>query len=98
MEFRRYSHLHHKKFHHSSKPSPHIFFFLAPPIFLVQPTDQKVAENAPAVLDCIAAGNPTPTLFWMKEGEPNIILPGTHIKQLTVTPEGSLRIGKHSMI
>ena len=70
-----------------------IFCFLAPPIFLVQPTDQKVAENAPAVLDCIAAGNPTPTLFWMKEGEPNIILPGTHIKQLTVTPEGSLRIG-----
>ena len=57
-----------------------------------------MAENAPAVLDCIAAGNPTPTLFWMKEGEPNIILPGTHIKQLTVTPEGSLRIGKHSKI
>ena len=57
-----------------------------------------MAENAPAVLDCIAAGNPTPTLFWMKEGEPNIILPGTHIKQLTVTPEGSLRIGKQSKI
>ena len=46
-------------------------------------------------MDCIAAGNPTPTLFWMKEGETNILLPGTHIKQLTVTPEGSLRIGKY---
>ena len=70
-----------------------LFCFLAPPIFLVQPTDQKVAENAPAVLDCIAAGNPTPTLFWMKEGDSSILLPGTHIKQLSVTPEGSLRIG-----
>ena len=72
----------------------YIIIVLAPPIFIVQPTDQKVAENAPAVLDCIAAGNPTPTLFWMKEGESSILLPGTHIKQLTVTPEGSLRIGK----
>ena len=71
----------------------YFFYFLAPPIFLVQPTDQKVAENAPAVLDCIAAGNPTPTLFWMKEGDSSILLPGTHIKQLSVTPEGSLRIG-----
>ncbi len=69
-------------------------FFTAPPIFLVEPTDQKVAEGAPAVLDCIAAGNPTPTLFWMKESDSNILLPGSTTSHVTVTPEGTLRIGK----
>jgi hypothetical protein len=66
----------------------------APPIFLVEPTDQKVAEGAPAVLDCIAAGNPTPTLFWMKESDSNIFLPGSTASHITVTPEGTLRIGQ----
>ena len=70
------------------------FKFAAPPIFLVEPTDQKVAEGAPAVLDCIAAGNPTPTLFWMKESDSNILLPGSTNNHITVTPEGTLRIGK----
>lgn len=66
----------------------------APPIFLVQPMDQKVAVNSPVTLDCIAAGNPTPTLFWMKEGSPGIIMPDTQLDSLSVTPEGTLRIGK----
>ena len=69
-------------------------FFTAPPIFLVEPTDQKVAEGAPASLDCIASGNPTPTLFWIKESSPGIILPATTNGHMTVTPEGTLRIGK----
>lgn len=69
-------------------------FYAAPPIFLVEPTDQKVAEGAPVSLDCIAAGNPTPTLFWIKESNPAIILPGTNHGHLAVTPEGTLRIGK----
>ena len=69
-------------------------FFTAPPIFLVEPTDQKVAEGAPASLDCIASGNPTPTLFWIKESSPGIILPATTNGLMTVTPEGTLRIGK----
>ena len=29
-------------------------FFTAPPIFLVEPSNQKVAEGAPASFDCIA--------------------------------------------
>ena len=69
--------------------------FSAPPIFLVEPSDQKVAEGAPAALDCIAAGNPTPTLFWIKESNPGIILPATSHGHVTVTPEGTLRIGKY---
>ena len=71
-----------------------LIFFTAPPIFLVEPTDQKVAEGAPASLDCIASGNPTPTLFWIKESSPGIILPATTNGVMTVTPEGTLRIGK----
>ena len=62
---------------------------------MVEPTDQKVAEGAPASLDCIASGNPTPTLFWIKESSPGIILPATTNGLMTVTPEGTLRIGKH---
>ena len=69
-------------------------FFVAPPIFLVEPSDQKVAEGAPAALDCIAAGNPTPTLFWIKEATPGVILPNTRHGHMAVTPEGTLRIGK----
>ena len=61
---------------------------------MVEPTDQKVAEGAPASLDCIASGNPTPTLFWIKESSPGIILPATTNGLMTVTPEGTLRIGK----
>ena len=53
-----------------------------------------MAEGAPAALDCIAAGNPTPTLFWIKESSPGIILPATSNAHMTVTPEGTLRIGK----
>ncbi len=71
----------------------------APPIFLVQPMDQKVAEGAPAALDCIAAGNPTPTLFWMKETDPGgVLLPATNHGHLAVTPEGTLRIGKQQQM
>ena len=62
---------------------------------MVEPTDQKVAEGAPASLDCIASGNPTPTLFWIKESSPGIILHATTNGLMTVTPEGTLRIGKH---
>ena len=73
-----------------------LFFVTAPPIFLVEPSDQKVAEGAPASLDCIAAGNPTPTLFWIKESSPGIYLPATTHGHVTVTPEGTLRIGKRA--
>ena len=62
----------------------------------MEPSDQKVAEGAPVSLDCIAAGNPTPTLFWIKESDPGIILPATTQGQMTVTPEGTLRIGNNS--
>jgi hypothetical protein len=74
------------------------FFVAAPPIFLVEPTEQKVAEGAPASLDCIASGNPTPNLFWMKESSPGVILPATSHGHVTVTPEGTLRIGKYRLI
>ena len=81
----------HKNFSYFS-----FFFVTAPPIFLVEPSDQKVAEGAPASLACIAAGNPTPTLFWIKESSPGIYLPATTHGHVTVTPEGTLLIGKRA--
>ena len=72
----------------------HNFFVAAPPIFLVEPSNQKVAEGAPASLDCIAAGNPTPTLFWIKESSPGILLPATTHGHVAVTPQGTLNIGE----
>ena len=72
----------------------HNFFVSAPPIFLVEPSNQKVAEGAPASLDCIAAGNPTPTLFWIKESSPGILLPATTHGHVAVTPQGTLNIGE----
>ncbi|CAB4068857.1 ROBO2 [Lepeophtheirus salmonis] len=65
----------------------------SPPIFLVKPSNQKIAVGAPASLDCIAAGNPTPVLFWMKEGATGIFLPGHQYEAgLHVTPEGTLKL------
>ena len=78
----------------SSSERASFLVFPAPPIFLVEPSDQKVAEGAPAALDCIAAGNPTPTLFWIKEATPGVILPNSRHGHMVVTPEGTLRIGK----
>ena len=83
------------------------FLFSAPPIFLVRPTDQRVAEFSPAVLNCLVAGNPPPTLFWMKEasdsdgagsqsqGGSTMFFPGSSYgEDVSVTPEGTLRISK----
>ena len=36
----------------------------------------------------------TAMLFWIKESSPGIILPATTNGLMTVTPEGTLRIGK----
>ena len=83
--------------------------FSAPPIFLVRPTDQRVAEFSPAVLNCLVAGNPPPTLFWMKEdsdgagsqsqGGATMFFPGSSYgEDVSVTPEGTLRISELNLL
>ena len=41
-------------------------FIAAPPVFVVKPADKRLVKGSSVKLDCLAAGNPLPTLFWMK--------------------------------
>lgn len=67
-------------------------FFPAPPSFLVRPEDQKVGLNGIASFECVATGNPPPSVFWTKEGSQQLMFPGNKYGHLHVTPEGTLRI------
>ena len=35
-------------------------------MFVVKPADKRLVKGSSVKLDCLAAGNPLPTLFWMK--------------------------------
>lgn len=74
----------------------HLYFhsIAAPPLFLVKPSDTKVLRGDTAKLECIAAGNPAPTLFWMKEGGSGVLLPGSSQERVTVSEKGTISIGK----
>ncbi|GLG97679.1 Hemolin [Gryllus bimaculatus] len=64
----------------------------SPPTFITKPQDQKVGLNGIAVFECVAKGNPPPSVFWTKEGSQVLMFPGNSYGHLHVTPEGSLRI------
>ncbi|TNN72998.1 Roundabout 1 [Liparis tanakae] len=52
-----------------------------PPVIRQGPTNQTVAVDGTVVLNCVATGNPTPTILWRKDG----VLVSTHdsrVKQL----------------
>lgn len=61
-------------------------------MFVRRPQDQKVGLNGIATFDCVAEGNPPPSVFWSKEGSQVLMFPGNSYGHLHVTPEGSLRI------
>ena len=64
-------------------------------MFVVKPSDKRLAKGSSVKLDCLAAGNPLPTLFWMKEAHGSgILLPGDGQGHVRVSPEGSLVIGE----
>lgn len=74
-------------------------FLAAPPVFLVRPADVTLPQPQPsrpaptAKLDCVAAGNPTPAIFWMKEGGGSgVLLPGSVEDRVKVALEGTLII------
>ncbi|TRY77965.1 hypothetical protein TCAL_12741 [Tigriopus californicus] len=71
--------------------SAHLQVF-SPPVFLVKPTDQKTTLGSTVQVPCVAAGNPVPILFWMKEGGSGVLLPGSNQGHVHVSPEGMLRI------
>lgn len=47
----------------------------AQPAFNVKPQDQKVGLNGIASFDCQAAGNPSPSTFFHKEGKKEFLPP-----------------------
>lgn len=65
---------------------------LAPPTFVTRPKDQKVGLNGIANFDCVAQGNPPPSVFWTREGSQVLMFPGNAYGHFHVTQEGTLRI------
>ena len=46
----------------------------AEPVFIVRPSSQRVGLNGIAKFDCVAQGNPPPSVFWAKEVKMSILL------------------------
>lgn len=67
-------------------------FCLAPPTFVTRPKDQKVGLNGIANFDCVAQGNPPPSVFWTREGSQVLMFSGNTYGHFHVTQEGTLRI------
>lgn len=68
------------------------FRVLAPPTFVTRPKDQKVGLNGIANFDCVAQGNPPPSVFWSREGSQVLMFPGNAYGHFHVTQDGTLRI------
>jgi len=64
----------------------------AEPVFIVRPASQRVGLNGIAKFDCVAEGNPSPSVFWTKEGNQDLVFAGTSHGTFHVSPEGSLSI------
>jgi roundabout axon guidance receptor 2 len=51
-----------------------------------------VGLNGLASFECVATGNPPPSVFWTKEGSQVLMFPGNSYGHLHVTSEGTLKI------
>lgn len=58
--------------------------FPAPPTFVKKPQYQKVGLNGIATFECVAQGNPPPSVFWTKEGSQVGVIIVT-VSQLTLS-------------
>lgn len=59
---------------------------------MVKPKDQRVGLNGMAKFECVAEGNPPPSVFWTKEGSQDLMFAATTHGQMHVTPQGTLVI------
>ncbi|XP_040902044.1 roundabout homolog 1 isoform X2 [Toxotes jaculatrix] len=59
-----------------------------PPVIRQGPTNQTVAVDGTVVLNCVASGNPTPTILWRKDG----VLVSTHDSRVKQLDTGALQI------
>ncbi|CAN7939524.1 unnamed protein product, partial [Ixodes hexagonus] len=62
------------------------------PSFRLTPKDQKVGLNGVAKFDCLATGNPQPSVFWTREGNQVLMFPGKSHGRFSVANEGTLII------
>ena len=47
---------------------------------MVKPKDQRVGMNGLAQFECVAEGNPPPSVFWAKEGSQVSYTQGFRVK------------------
>ncbi|XP_076330516.1 roundabout homolog 1-like isoform X6 [Tachypleus tridentatus] len=62
------------------------------PSFVVKPKNQRVGLNGIAKYECVASGNPPPSVFWTKEGNQALMFPGNSYGRFSVTSLGTLII------
>ncbi|XP_060902921.1 roundabout homolog 1 isoform X5 [Labrus mixtus] len=59
-----------------------------PPVIQQGPSNQTVAVDGTVVLNCVASGNPVPTILWRKDG----VLVSTHDSRIKQLDTGALQI------
>ncbi|KAL7043131.1 hypothetical protein ACKWTF_001405 [Chironomus riparius] len=62
------------------------------PVFDTKPQDVKIGINGLAKFECIASGNPQPSIYWTKEGSQELMFPDNTYGRHHVTLEGTLEI------
>ena len=67
-------------------------FSVALPTFLTKPQDVKIGINGVAKFECVASGNPQPSVFWTKEGSQELMFPDNSYGHFRVSSEGTLEI------
>ena len=58
----------------------------------MRPHAGRVAPGGNAQIPCAAEGNPSPSLFWNREGDTNLMFPGSTHGRLSVAADGTLSI------
>ncbi|XP_030648056.1 roundabout homolog 2-like [Chanos chanos] len=65
------------------------------PQFVVRPRDQIVTQGRTATFPCETKGNPQPTVFWQREGSPDLLFPNQPSQEdsrFSVSEKGDLTI------
>lgn len=58
----------------------------------MKPQDRKIGLNGVATFDCVAHGNPPPSVFWSREGSQMLMFPNNSYGHIHVTSVGTLQI------
>lgn len=61
-------------------------------MFLTKPQDVKTGINGVAKFECVASGNPQPSVFWTKEGSQELMFPDNSYGHSNVLLDGTLEV------